>query len=165
MFNPVLLGVDLASYSVATSMYECFGQKSFAFGRYRCGISYYSDIIKCIHNPRLLEKDIAKTLLLSFQKEHNTSCLVVPTTDWYVDLLFKVQSDLPPLFILALPDKTHFYNYSQKEKFYQALDACNIPHPETKVFLAGECYTHRAPDRTSPFGSSYKNVFCQEEPT
>ena len=39
---PVILGQDLGAYSVAKAFYEAFGVKSYAFGRYRCGISDFS---------------------------------------------------------------------------------------------------------------------------
>ncbi len=138
MFVPTLLGVDLASYSVATSMFECFGLKSYAFGRYRCGISFYSDLIKCESHPKLLESEVARKILLSFAEKQKKPCLLIPTTDWYVDLALRLRSDLSPTFMMATPEPTLFYEFSRKEKFYQALDAYGLAHPKTTVFTVGD---------------------------
>ena len=141
MFVPTLLGVDLTAYSVATSIFECFGLKSYAFGRYRCGISYYSGLLDTYENPRLLETDVAKTLLLSFAKEQKNPCLLVPTTDWYVDLALRLAPYLPPTFMVAAPQREQFYGLSRKEGFYSALDSFGISHPQTELFTVGECIT------------------------
>ena len=138
MFVPTLLGVDLASYSVATSMYECFGLKSYAFGRHRCGISYYSDLIRCEHDENLLSADVAKNVLLDFAKKQKHPCLLIPTTDWYVDLALRLYQDLSKSFMIAVPDRDIFYEFSRKERFYSALDTYGIAHPETKTFVVGE---------------------------
>ena len=138
MLVPTLLGVDLASYSVATSMYECFGLKSHAFGRYRCGISYFCDLIHTHHHPDLLRPEVARELLLSFAARQDKPCLLIPTTDWYVDLALKLRAELSEAFMLALPEPSHFYELAHKENLYLALDTYGIAHPKTKVFRVGE---------------------------
>lgn len=138
MFIPTLLGVDLATYSVATSMYECFGLKSYAFGRHRCGISYFSDLIRCEHDENLLVEEVAKDILLRFAKRQKQPCLLIPTTDWYVDLVLRLYDDLAPAFMIAVPDRDIFYEFSKKERFYSALDTYGIAHPKTKTFIVGE---------------------------
>ena len=119
-------------------MYECFGLPSHAFGRYRCGISYYSSLLKTCHHPDLLKKEVAKQLLLSFAQKQKRPCLLIPTTDWYVDLALQLQSELSPCFMMATPNPEHFYEFSKKERFYRVLDTYGIAHPQTTVFTVGE---------------------------
>lgn len=137
MFVPTLLGLDLAALSVATSMHECFRIKSHAFGRYRCGISYYSSIMKTYTEPNLLEPHVACEVLVDFAKKQNKPCLLVPTSDWYLDLAVRLRGELAPYYRLVLPEKKLYRQISDKESFYSLLDSYGIKHPKTYPFLIG----------------------------
>ncbi len=138
MFIPTLLGVDLASYSLATSMHECFGIKSHAFGRYRCGVSFYSSIMKTHTHENLLDEGVAKDVLISFAKMQTKPCILIPTTDWYVDLAVRLRESLSPYYKIAIPEPSLFFDLSNKESFYRILDTYGINHPETLAFFIGE---------------------------
>lgn len=138
MFVPVLLGLDLSALSVATSMHECFGIKSHAFGRYRCGISYYSSIMITHIEPNLLDEECAFRILVEFARKQRKPCLLIPTTDWYLDLVVNLQDKLLPYYTMTIPDKRLYKVLSQKEHFYQLLDKHQISHPSTKAFTIGE---------------------------
>lgn len=138
MFVPVLLGLDLAALSVATSVHECFGIKSHAFGRYRCGISFFSSIMKTHTIPDLLDENTARDALVDFAKKQKKPCLLIPTTDWYLDLVQTLQGELSPYYKMVIPEKGLYRQLSDKERFYTLLDSFHLPHPKTDAFSIGE---------------------------
>ena len=138
MFIPTLLGLDLSALSVATSVHECFGVRSHAFGRYRCGVSFYSPIIKTHEVEDLLDPESARKALVAFAKKQKKPCFLIPTTDWYLDLAVGLKSELSPYYAMLIPDKDLYRQISDKESFYALLDVFRIPHPKTLPFCIGE---------------------------
>ena len=138
MFVPTLLGVDLSALSVATSVHECFGIKSHAFGRYRCGISFFSTLIKTHVHDRLLEPRVAREVLIAFAKKQKKPCLLIPTNDWYLDLAIRLRRDLEPYYRLSVPNRDLYRQIAFKEQFYALLDDFRILHPPTVAFSIGE---------------------------
>ena len=132
-FTPVLLGTDLNAYSVALSFREFAGVKSFAFGRYPCGITSYSRFLRVKTEPRLLEKEVLWQTLTSFADRRGPArYLLIPCADWYVALL---ETGIPDgRFTAFLPPPSLFHSLSDKSSFLTLLDRFGVPHPKTVVF-------------------------------
>lgn len=131
---PVLLGLDLNAYSMAISFYEGFGVKSHAFGRYRCGITEHSRLVKTHIVPAMTERETAVAALLSFARAHTGAhLLLVPCADRYVELAEDVRDRLSPFFHMLLPNAAIYRTVTDKISFYKLCDSFGIRHPETYV--------------------------------
>lgn len=129
---PVLLGLDLNAYSMAIAFYEAFGVKSHAFGRYACGITEHSRLVKPHIIPALTERETAARALLSFAREHRGAyLLLVPCADRYVELLRDLRARLSPFFHTYFADDTALDAVSDKASFYALCERYAVPYPRT----------------------------------
>lgn len=130
---PVLLGLDLGAYAVALSFYETYGVTSHAFGRYPCGITRYSSIVRTHIVPDLLEEGGVAALLSFSARYPDADLFLVPCGDWYLRFAQRHRDALSTAYRMYLPEKTLTDRISDKAEFLHLLDAAGLPHPETRV--------------------------------
>ena len=130
--TPVLLGADLCAYSVARAFHEYSGVKSYAFGRYRCGLTQFSKIIKAYVCAGLDDMRIAGPALFDFAREHMSERLfVIPCSDLYVETAALISENFPDYYSSYLPRHELRFKLRNKSSFYALLEKYGVPYPES----------------------------------
>lgn len=128
---PVLLGADLNAYSVARAFHEYTGSVSYAFGRYRCGITSFSRIVKAQTIRGLDDITVAGPALFDFAKKHKGKrLLLIPCADHYIEIGARISERLSDYYCSVIPSKEHREMMGDKVSFYKLLDDYKIPYPE-----------------------------------
>lgn len=128
--TPVLLGADLNAYSVALAFFEAYGVKSHVFARYRCGATESSRFIKIHIAPGIDDVKRAVPALLKFAAENTGAELfLIPTADWYVEMLEEAYCSLSGLYKIHIPEKNTWRKLSDKCEFYSYMKDFGISHP------------------------------------
>lgn len=128
--TPVLLGADLNAYSVALAFFEAYGVKSHVFARYRCGATEFSRFIKTHITAGIDDVKRAVPALLKFAAENTGAELfLIPTADWYVEMLEEARRSLSGLYEIHIPEKNMWRKLSDKCEFYSYMKDFGIPHP------------------------------------
>ncbi len=127
---PLLLGADLNAYSVAVAFHEAFGVKSYNVGRYKCGATLFSKIIKMKFHSGYQSIDILLPELFSFAGECKWRPILVPCADCYVDFVNKYRRELARYYDFIVPRGDLCRELCHKARFYTVLRAHGIPYPE-----------------------------------
>jgi D-aspartate ligase len=139
---PVILGADLNAYSVALSFRDSYGIRSHIFARYASGATSYSSFIT-VHICEGLDDPVtAVDALLKFAAENNGAELfLIPSADWYVEMLERAAGQLEAIYQIFIPKKEHFDILSDKAKFYSLLEKEGIAFPEYLSLKAEEPFS------------------------
>lgn len=141
---PVILGQDLGAYSVAKAFYEAYGVKSYAFGRYRCGISDFSRIIKIEFCSGYERIDLLLPELISFAgKMRDKLLILVPATDAYVEFVAKNRELLSVYYKFLIPSDEHIKALTSKAEFYRTLSRFGIDFPSFSELSEGDNYAKK----------------------
>ena len=136
---PILLGSDLNAYSVARAFHEYTGEISHAFGRYKCGLTSFSHIVKAHTVAGLDDIQKAGAALFDFAKLHKGKrLLIIPCADWYIDVARSVSTHMPESYVALLPTEEHRALFGNKRSFYKILDKYGIKYPKTEVIFNNE---------------------------
>lgn len=127
---PVLLGADLNCYNIARAFHERYGVKSQAFGKYRIGVTKYTQILNFTVVPDLDDRESAKKVLIEFAKANSDSVLIAfGCTDAYVELLSSLRVELSEYYIVPYADLWLIKRLTDKSKFYELCRRMDIPYP------------------------------------
>lgn len=141
---PIILGQDLGAYSVAKAFFDAFGVKSHAFGRYKCGISEFSRIIKIEFCSGYESIDTLLPELISFaKKKRNKELLLVPATDSYVEFVSENREELQKFYKFIIPDANLLRKLTDKAEFYTELQNFGIDFPDFFLLNEGDNYAKR----------------------
>ncbi len=127
---PLLLGADLNAYSVAVAFHEAFGVKSYNMGKYKCGLTAFSRIVKMKFCSGYQSIDILLPELFSFAMGCESKPILVPCADCYVDFINKYRRELSRYYDFLVPRADLCRELTDKAKFYTLLRAHGIPYPE-----------------------------------
>jgi len=131
-FTPVLLGADLCAYSVARAFHEYSGAVSHAFGRYKCGITGFSKIVKTHVCAGLDDIKIAGPALFDFaDRNKEKRMLLIPCSDLYTEIAAMVAQRFADYYTTVLPRSELRHLLRDKVAFYSVLSEYNIPYPKT----------------------------------
>ncbi len=131
-FTPVLLGADLCAYSVARAFHEYSGAVSHAFGRYKCGITGFSKIVKTHVCAGLDDIKIAGPALFDFAvKNKDKNLILIPCSDLYTEIAAIAAERFSDYYVTVLPRKELRHSLRDKTVFYGILEEYGIPFPET----------------------------------
>lgn len=137
-FLPVILGSDIATYSLARTFHEEYGIKSIALsmGRYHlCGDSVIIDSI--IDSQMDKPEGFAQRLLAIAdslpQDVQNKKLILLACGDWYVDLIMENRAELEKRFVIPYISLELQNSLVFKDKFYEKCEEFNIPYPQTLV--------------------------------
>ncbi len=138
---PVILGQDLGAYSVAKAFFEAFGVKSYAFGRYRCGISDFSRIIKIEFCSGYERIDLLLPELISFAaKRRDKTLVLIPASDTYVEFASKNREILSRYYKFLIPSDEHIKKLTDKASFYREASKFCIDFPAFYELSEGDNY-------------------------
>ena len=141
---PVLLGADLNAYSVALAFRDFFGVTSHVFARYRCGATENSKFIITHINEGICDVSVAVPELLKFAAENNGAELfLIPTADWYVEMMMQARPRLSGIYNIYMPDSDIWRALSDKAEFYSLMKKSEIPHPPYISFEKGDKLTEK----------------------
>ena len=147
-FTPILLGADLCAYSVARAFHEHSGVVSHAFGRYKCGLTGFSKIVKSHVCSGLDDDSVIGPELFDFASEHkNERFLIVACSDMYIEVAARVAENFRDVFVTLLPKKELRYLLRDKAIFYEFLEKYKIRYPKTVTVS----YTKRCDDSIERF--------------
>ena len=139
--TPVLLGADLNAYSVAIAFHEAYGVKSHAFGRYKCGLSSYSKIVKIEFCSGYDSIDVILPELIFFaEKNTDTKLFLVPCADCYVEFILKHEEELRKYYSFLVPKEELFEKLTDKASFYKEISRQGIEYPEFTELSEGDNY-------------------------
>ncbi len=131
-FIPVLLGADLCAYSVARAFHEYSGTVSHAFGRYKCGLTGFSKIVKTHVCAGLDDIKIAGPALFDFAASRKGErMLLIPCSDLYIEIAAAVAENFGDCFTAILPRRDLRHLLREKTVFYSFLEKYKIPYPKT----------------------------------
>ncbi|MBQ7333031.1 MAG: hypothetical protein IJW38_01610 [Clostridia bacterium] len=138
---PTILGLDLNAYSVAVAFHSAYGVKSHAFGRYRCGLSDFSRIIKIEFCSGFESIDQLLPELISFAKKNSGKKLIlVPAGDSYVEFVSKNAGVLKEYYSFLVPGEELIKKLTNKASFYRELSRAGIDYPEFIELNSGDNY-------------------------
>ena len=129
--TPVLLGADLNAYSVAVAFHEAYGVRSYAMGKYKCGLTSYSKIVKMKFCSGYEDTDVFLPELISFARLHqNEKLVLVPCADCYVEFINKYESELKKYYAFIIPREELRKKLTDKAAFYSVLKKHGLTYPE-----------------------------------
>ena len=139
ILTPVLLGADLCAYSVARAFHEYTGVVSHAFGRYRCGITGFSKILKTHVCAGLLDIKTAAPALFDFAvKNKEKRLIIIPCSDLYTEIAAEICERFRDYYTAVLPRRDLRHLLKDKITFYNFLTEYGIPFPKTKSVTYAE---------------------------
>lgn len=139
---PVLLGADLNCYSVARAFHEAYGVISYAFGRYKLGMTSHSSIVKFTEIKNLGDDSVMVSELVSFAEKHKEDELYLfGCTDEYAEMIIRNRVELSKYYFCPCIDAKTASRLITKEYFYGICGKFGIPFPKTHIFYPESDYT------------------------
>ena len=139
VITPVILGGDLGAYSMARSFAEGLGVFSYVFARDRLAICETSSFINLTVVKNLDDPNVAVSVLIDFAKEHtNEALMLIPTADWYMEMLQYSRETLSKYYNFSIPDFEIWRAFTEKSSFYEILSANGVSYPKTVSFSGVE---------------------------
>ena len=138
---PTLLGADFNAYSVAMAFHSAFGVKSHAFGRYKCGLSDFSRIVKIEFCSGYESNSVFLPELISFaEKNKGKKLVLIPCADCYVEFINENRDELSKYYSFLVPKDELVKRLTDKAAFYRELSRCGIDFPEFIELKEGDNY-------------------------
>ncbi len=139
MITPVILGGDLGAYSVARAFAEGAGVISYVFARDRLALCDNSAFIKLIVIKQLDDPNVAAEALVEFARLHaGEELILVPASDWYMDMLQYSRDVLGEYYRFSVPSFEVWRALTDKASFYSVLTDHGISHPDTRVISSND---------------------------
>ncbi len=138
-FVPVLLGTGLGAYAMARSFHERYGVRSLALGRARLDETADSSIIDVRTYDNFDDPDFIVETLQSLKKElGDRKLLLIPTIEFYTNVVSERAGELGSGFAVPLPDQDLVSRLIDKVDFYKECKELGLPYPETDVLTYEE---------------------------
>lgn len=139
-FIPVILGGDIATYSLARSFHEEYGIKSIAISLYKNWLNSYSSIIDNIIEPRLNEIDVFLERLTELGKKYKgkKKLLILACGDWYVRMIIENKDILKEYYVIPYIDEELLNKIVLKDNFYDICEEVGVNYPKTFVYDMNE---------------------------
>lgn len=133
-FLPVILGSDIATYSLARTFHEQYGIESVALSKGKYHLCGDSTIIRSIYRQDMDEPEgFAERLLTIARELSEEKLLLMACGDWYVDLIMENREALEERFVIPYIPKDLHDNLVFKDRFYETCDRFDVPYPKTLV--------------------------------
>ena len=105
-FLPVILGSDIATYSLARTFHEQYGIKSVALSKGKYHLCGDSSIIDSLYDESMDDPEgFADRLLAVADRFPDTQLILLACGDWYVDLIMDNREALEKRFIIPYISK------------------------------------------------------------
>lgn len=133
-FLPVILGSDIATYSLARTFHEEYGITSVALSKGKYHLCGDSSIIRSIYREDMDEPEgFAERLLSIAAGLPEEKLLLMACGDWYVDLIMENRAALEERFIIPYIQKDLHDSLVFKDRFYETCERFDVPYPKTLV--------------------------------
>ena len=137
-FVPVFLGTGLGAYALARSLHDEYGVRSLAIGRARLDDTADSSIIEVRTYAGFGDPEFIVETLLELQAElGNRKILLVPTIEFYTNVVVDHREHFGAEFLIPLPSKDVVDRLIDKKLFHQTCQAAGLPVPQT-TFISRE---------------------------
>lgn len=135
-FIPVILGGDVATYSLARSFHEEYGIKSIAISLYKNWLNSYSSIIDNIIEPKFAELDtfMAKLTELGKKYEGRKKLILLACGDWYVRMIVENRDRLEKYYVIPYIQEDLLNKVVLKDSFYEICEEVGVNYPKTFVY-------------------------------
>lgn len=133
-FLPVILGSDIATYSLARTFHEEHGITSVALSKGKYHLCGDSSIICSIYREDMDEPEgFAERLLSIADGLPEEKLLLMACGDWYVDLIMENRAALEERFVIPYIQKDLHDSLVFKDRFYETCERFGVPYPKTLV--------------------------------
>lgn len=135
-FMPVILGGDIATYSLARSFHEEYGVRSTAISLYKNWLNSYSSIIDNIIEPRMNETDVFLDKLISLGEKYKgiKKLIILACGDWYVRMIIENRDKLEEYYVIPYVNEEIFNKVVLKDSFYEICEKEGVNYPKTFVW-------------------------------
>ncbi|MCI9129689.1 MAG: hypothetical protein HFJ65_05220 [Eggerthellaceae bacterium] len=133
-FLPIILGSDIATYSLARTFHERYGITSVALSKGKYHLCGDSSIIESVIDENMDDADgFADRLLKIAEAYPGKQLILMACGDWYVDLILANREKLEERFVIPyIPYELH-KKLVAKDKFYEICEELDVPYPKTMV--------------------------------
>lgn len=129
-FIPVLIGLDIGTYSIVRSFHEEYNVKSIVIGPAKTWVVAQSKIIKLMLIDKL-EKDIIIKSLIDLGKEYKNKKILFGCTEFIINVIIENKKELEKYYIIPTVNYETLNNIVCKHKFYEICDKLSINYPKT----------------------------------
>ena len=132
---PVLLGGDIAIYSLARNFHECYGSTSIVIAQAKNGITSYSSFIDSRIEPNMEKLDVFLDTLRGISGEFPGKKLILMASgDWYVRMVIENRDSLGQNYVVPYIAEGLLDRLVLKDSFYDICQELGIPYPKTFVY-------------------------------
>lgn len=135
-FKFVILGSDDNAYGISRSVYETYHIKPLIL----CGRLLYPTEYSKILETEVIEdfdkEDIAIENIMKKGKqlkEKYDKLILVPCSDWYMEICIKHKSELERVYENKWIDESTLQSFITKDKFYELCEKYNLKYPKTVI--------------------------------
>lgn len=135
-FKIVLLGSDDNVYGISRSAYEEYGITSTSLGYGHLVPTRFSSIIDVnVIEDFNKEKECIKAIVEYGKqlKESYEKLILVPCSDWYMEVCIKNRDKLKGIYENVFNDYELLQSFITKDKFYELCDKYNLRYPKTII--------------------------------
>ncbi len=129
-FVPVFLGTGLGTYALARSIHERYAARSLAFGRAALAETSHSQIVETRVYPSFGNPQMVLETLRALPKEFpDKKLLLVPTIEFYTNIVAENMDSLEEHFLIPLPNLDLVTQLIDKRTFYELCEQHGMPYP------------------------------------
>lgn len=145
LFIPVILGTGLGAYNVARCLHEAYGVRSLCLGRAPLPETKDSRIVDVIIVPTMnTSTGVCDALNKVRQREGERLLLVIPTIEFYTNVLSEARDQLPHNCVVPGGDPTMAGLLLDKIDFYDTCSRYGLKFPAYLPIKGRECPSRNA---------------------
>ncbi|WP_061963277.1 carboxylate--amine ligase [Demequina aurantiaca] len=138
-FVPVILGTGVGAYNIARSLHEAYQVRSLVLGRAALHETAKSSIIEVRASRDFDAPEAIVATLLGIADEHrDRQLLLIPTIEYYTNVVIDHRDVLEERYIVPLVDRQLADKLIDKTAFYRTCEEFGIPHPRTTVVTSSQ---------------------------
>lgn len=136
--QPVILGGDMSTYSLAREFYEAFGVTSIVIGMDAISVIKKSRFVRMHIVENNGQASVEAAICQIAGQAAGKKVLVIANTDDRVELIENIQDRLPANVVCPLPPHDLMSEVSDKVRFQQLCESYGLDVPQTQIVsLAG----------------------------
>lgn len=132
-FKPVILGIDIGSYSIVRTIYEFYKIKSIVIGKYKYWMTSYSKITETYELKDNNEAKVLDFLIKLKQNYPDTKLLLFGCSEIYINIIVKNKEKLSNYYVIPYIDLSTFNKLTVKKTFYEICEKLKINYPKTII--------------------------------
>lgn len=135
-FLPVILGGDLAAYSIARAFHEEYHIKSIAISTAKGFLNSSSDILNTFVVPDFTSNNTFLETLsnLGEKYKNHKKLILIGCRDWHVRMIIENYDFLEKYYILPYIRESLLNKLVLKDSFYDLCEQYNIDYPRTLIY-------------------------------